>query len=82
MFIVLSVVSKDVVELWEAVVTFLMFPLVVILAFLVIKLFQNGNIKSKRFDYFNPCCFSSKGGEEVFHVENGYGGGRRTTNPM
>ena len=35
MFIVLSVVSKDVVDLWEAVITFLMFPLVVILAFLV-----------------------------------------------
>ena len=35
MFIVLSVISKDVVELWEAVITFLMFPLVVILAFLV-----------------------------------------------
>jgi len=35
MFIVLSVISKDVVELWEAVVTFLMFPLVVLLAYLV-----------------------------------------------
>ena len=35
MFIVLSVISKDVVDLWEAVITFLMFPLVVILAFLV-----------------------------------------------
>jgi hypothetical protein len=37
MFIVLSVISKDVVELWEAVVTFLMFPLVVVIAFLVNK---------------------------------------------
>jgi solute carrier family 8 (sodium/calcium exchanger) len=35
MFIVLSVISKDVVDLWEAVITFLMFPLVVVLAFLV-----------------------------------------------
>ena len=35
MFIVLSIISKDVVDLWEAVITFLMFPLVVILAFLV-----------------------------------------------
>jgi solute carrier family 8 (sodium/calcium exchanger) len=35
MFIVLSVISKDVVDLWEAVVTFLMFPLVVVLAYLV-----------------------------------------------
>lgn len=39
MFIVLSVVSKDVVDLWEAVITFLMFPLVVILAFLAEKNF-------------------------------------------
>ncbi|CAM4789881.1 unnamed protein product [Rotaria magnacalcarata] len=37
LFIVLSVISKDVVELWEAVVTFLMFPLVVILAYLAEK---------------------------------------------
>jgi solute carrier family 8 (sodium/calcium exchanger) len=37
MFIVLSVISKDVVDLWEAVITFLMFPFVVILAFLVNK---------------------------------------------
>jgi len=37
MFIVLSVISKDVVDLWEAVITFLMFPLVVILAYLVKK---------------------------------------------
>ncbi len=37
MFIVLSVVSKDVVDLWEAVITFLMFPLVVVIAFLVNK---------------------------------------------
>ncbi len=35
MFIVLSVISKGVVDLWEAVITFLMFPLVVVLAFLV-----------------------------------------------
>ncbi|CAF0903078.1 unnamed protein product [Adineta steineri] len=39
MFIVLSVISKDVVDLWEAVITFLMFPLVVILAFLAEKNF-------------------------------------------
>ncbi|CAF4577822.1 unnamed protein product, partial [Rotaria socialis] len=37
LFIVLSVISKDVVELWEAVLTFLMFPLVVILAYLAEK---------------------------------------------
>ncbi|CAF0971696.1 unnamed protein product, partial [Didymodactylos carnosus] len=39
LFIVLSVISKDVVDLWEAVITFLMFPLVVILAFLADKKF-------------------------------------------
>lgn len=39
LFIVLSVISKDVVELWEAVITFLLFPLVVILAFLAEKNF-------------------------------------------
>jgi len=39
MFIVLSVISKDVVDLWEAVITFLMFPLVVILAYLAEKNF-------------------------------------------
>ncbi|CAF1295149.1 unnamed protein product, partial [Adineta ricciae] len=43
MFIVLSVISKDVVDLWEAVVTFLMFPLVVILAFLAEKNFYASN---------------------------------------
>ncbi|CAF4178930.1 unnamed protein product, partial [Rotaria sordida] len=34
LFIVLSLISKDVVDLWEATITFLMFPLVVILAYL------------------------------------------------
>ncbi|CAF0956523.1 unnamed protein product [Adineta ricciae] len=43
MFIVLSVISKDVVDLWEAVITFLMFPLVVILAFLAEKNFYASN---------------------------------------
>ncbi|CAF0734744.1 unnamed protein product [Adineta steineri] len=46
MFIVLSVISKDVVDLWEAVITFLMFPLVVILAFLAEKNF----FASKKID--------------------------------
>ncbi|CAF3693875.1 unnamed protein product [Rotaria socialis] len=39
MFIVLSIISKDVVDLWEAVITFLLFPLVVIIAFLAEKNF-------------------------------------------
>ncbi|CAF1313946.1 unnamed protein product, partial [Rotaria sordida] len=39
LFIVLSLISKDVVDLWEAVITFLLFPLVVILAYLVEKNF-------------------------------------------
>ncbi|CAF0808717.1 unnamed protein product [Rotaria sordida] len=46
MFIVLSVISKDVVDLWEAVITFLMFPLVVIIAFLAEKNFY----ASKKID--------------------------------
>ncbi|CAF3889572.1 unnamed protein product [Rotaria magnacalcarata] len=46
MFIVLSIVSKDVVDLWEAVITFLMFPLVVIIAFLAEKNFY----ASKKID--------------------------------
>ncbi|CAF3193790.1 unnamed protein product [Rotaria sp. Silwood2] len=46
MFIVLSVISKDVVDLWEAVITFLMFPLVVILAYLAEKNF----FASKKID--------------------------------
>jgi uncharacterized membrane protein YoaK (UPF0700 family) len=45
MFIVLSVISKDVVEVWEACITFLMFPLVVILAYLVNELLnRNKNL--------------------------------------
>lgn len=47
MFIVLSVISKDVVELWEAVITFLMFPLVVILAFLVNEHSDKNKTKQK-----------------------------------
>ncbi|CAF4621678.1 unnamed protein product [Rotaria sp. Silwood1] len=43
MFIVLSIISKDVVDLWEAVITFLMFPLVVIIAFLAEKNFYASN---------------------------------------
>ncbi|CAF1575545.1 unnamed protein product [Rotaria sordida] len=39
LFIVLSLISKDVVDLWEATITFLMFPLVVILAYLGEKRF-------------------------------------------
>ncbi|CAF4122719.1 unnamed protein product, partial [Rotaria sordida] len=39
LFIVLSLISKDVVDLWEATITFLMFPLVVILAYLGEKKF-------------------------------------------
>ncbi|CAF1235055.1 unnamed protein product [Adineta ricciae] len=46
MFIVLSVISKDVVDLWEAVITFLLFPLVVILAYLAEKNF----FASKKID--------------------------------
>ncbi|CAF1394421.1 unnamed protein product [Didymodactylos carnosus] len=39
LFLVLSIISPDVVDLWEAIVTFLMFPLVVLLAFLAEKHF-------------------------------------------
>lgn len=49
MFLVLSVISKDVVELWEAVITFLMFPLVVILAFLVSSIFVGLNASEISF---------------------------------
>ncbi len=48
MFIVLSVISKDVVDLWEAVITFLMFPLVVVLAFLV----NENSDKSKSNNFY------------------------------
>ncbi|CAF5010082.1 unnamed protein product, partial [Rotaria sp. Silwood1] len=39
LFIVLSVISKDVVDLWEAVITFLLFPVVVLLAYMAEKNF-------------------------------------------
>ena len=53
MFIVLSVISKDVVDLWEAVITFLLFPLVVILAYLVNERFdENKALIIDHFDVF------------------------------
>lgn len=61
MFIVLSVISKDVVELWEAVITFLMFPLVVIIAFLVKR--------SKRMtDEYS--CEIILGGKKILCIES------------
>ncbi|CAF3781359.1 unnamed protein product [Rotaria sp. Silwood1] len=33
----LSVISKDVIDLWEAVITFVLFPLIVILSYLIEK---------------------------------------------
>jgi transcriptional antiterminator len=64
MFIVLSVISKDVVDLWEAVITFLMFPLVVILAYLV-----NKCVKRIGHDYYF-FLFIYKQAEKNFFASN------------
>ena len=64
MFIVLSIISKDVVDLWEAVITFLMFPLVVILAFLV-----GANVPASQLTLDDLSLSAFLGREEFLRLE-------------
>ncbi|CAF1276099.1 unnamed protein product [Rotaria sordida] len=74
LFIVLSVISKDVVDLWEAIITFLMFPLVVILAYLAEKNFfiskEINMEEEERTLILTPPEVDETGNQRVFRKED------------
>ncbi|CAF3964388.1 unnamed protein product [Rotaria sordida] len=69
-----TIISKDVVDLWEAIITFLMFPLVVILAYLAEKNFfiskEINMEEEERTLILTPPEVDETGNQRVFRKED------------